>query len=458
MRLRQPPVRSLPVVCLLALSAAPASAQTPPAAPSDVPTVPVPSGETAAAPGEAPGGSDELPDGPGFTLAEALAAMEAGHPALTAARHRVEAADGQAVAAGLWDNPQLSVGYNRGVVHNGEDPVGEIDWSISQNLQLAGAPAAARRSAEYERDAVEADYDGLLAAMRLDVEGALVDLAAAIEQRKLAEAARARIEEAYRIVTDRVTAGAEPRYDAARVTLSLADARADDGEAVAAEVAARAAFDVAVGPNAAALRGAPQYALGEARTIPSLDELLQTLAQRPDVRAAQLRIRSADENVSAARRAVWPVPSLSLSGGYGASPGEVALGVGLNFDLPFVNYGQGAIDAAQAQAAVAEDTARELVVGAEQTLRGFFDVAAERRQAHESFLQATAAVDESMIREAEDAYRGGTIEVFDLIDAYTSYRDTRARAVDLAASARQAELDVLRAATVPGMLAGGSYG
>ena len=93
----------------------------------------------------------------GFTLDDALRAMEPGNPTLAAATLDARAAEGDAIAAGRWRNPSLALGYLPGQSNPGVDPAGEIDWSVSQALPIAGAPAARRRAAAAEAAASRED-------------------------------------------------------------------------------------------------------------------------------------------------------------------------------------------------------------------------------------------------------------------------------------------------------------
>ena len=400
---------------------------------------------------------DVAPTSARFTVAEALRALESDHPALAAARAQVTAAAGDAVAIGLWDNPAISGARNTGVGASASDTPTEHDWSISQNLDVFKVRAAARQAARLERDATEADYQGLLASLRLGVERAFIAVVAARQRRQLEEDTLGRFEEAFRIVQARVQAGAEPRYDGTRMALGLASVRADAADARADQTTARTALDVAVGPGARTLVGEPAYALFEERSVPALAELMTLAASRPDLAAARLRAQSAERAVIAARRGVWP--SFSVSAGESevfSTPRDFAWNLGVSVTVPLFNRGQGTRAAARARAAVAAGTASAIDASTRQALTGAYSVMTIRRQAVAAFRDAGSTIDDTMLREAQAAYQGGAIEILDLIDAYSSYHDTRARAIDLATSARGAELDTIETATVPGATIGGS--
>jgi len=68
-----------------------------------------------------------------------------------------------------------------------------------------------------------------------------------------------------------------------------------------------------------------------------------------------------------------------------------------------------------------------------------------RQKALEDYTQRAVASGDEMLEEAQAGYLAGRFSVLELADAYGAWRESRLRAVDLAAAARQAELDLGRA-------------
>jgi cobalt-zinc-cadmium efflux system outer membrane protein len=381
-----------------------------------------------------------------FTLAAALAAMRAGHPALAAAGADVRASEGDAVDARLWTNPVVSTSWTPGIQNNSYDPSGYFSFGVSQFLELSGAPGARGRSAQSLVRAARATLDDVARGLALDLEAAMIHLAAT--QRRLAVSTRTRamLGEVQRVVDSRVASGAAPRYDTTRIRTAVALAQADLDSAQADVYRARGEFAAAVGPGVGRLRGEASYPLDEPYPMVDLATLEDRLAARPDVRAATLRAAAADAAISVARRSVFPGVALQLAVGYGASPGQVDLGVGLTVPLPFVDRGQGSIPAAVARAASSRAFAGGLLALETPRLRGVFAEAQQRRAALAGFREVAPASSTEALTEAQAGYTNGRFSVLELADAYGSWRDAQQREIDLLEAVRQAELAVARVA------------
>ncbi|MFY0535911.1 hypothetical protein [Nannocystis pusilla] len=102
------------------------------------------------------------------------------------------------------------------------------------------------------------------------------------------------LRESERIVATRVAGGVTPKYDATRIALEVMAVEADMRGAEAGVTEARGELDVAVGPLAARLHGAPQIDLFARPGLDGYAELrARMLAERPDLAAAQARVAGA---------------------------------------------------------------------------------------------------------------------------------------------------------------------
>jgi cobalt-zinc-cadmium efflux system outer membrane protein len=381
--------------------------------------------------------------------------MDRGHPQLAAARATTRAAEYDLLTAGLWSNPQLNVQYSRSLGFTSYDPVlGYAQLGVTQVIETSGLPGARREAAEHALAASRADELNVRLGLVLDVHAAFVQLAAAEARLEIHRETAAQLERADQIVHARVAAGAAPHYDASRIDVAMADARAAVGAAEADVVAARAALDVAVGPEAVTLRGRPAFELRHAPPLSTLVALAELMrASRPDLVAARQRARAAVAQVEVARRSVLQGVSLYAGVAVGQSFGpsnerQVDLSVGLTVPLPLLDRGQGAVPSAELRAQSAGATAGALQLAAEQRLAAAYAEVARRRQALAAYEQSGVAQSQGMRREAEAAYREGRLSVLELVDAYLSVRDARLRLVSLASEARTAEVGLWRAAGV----------
>jgi cobalt-zinc-cadmium efflux system outer membrane protein len=380
-----------------------------------------------------------------FSLADALRAMRAQHPALAAAQYAIEAARADQVDARLWNNPSASISYTPGVRASSYDRAGYIAYGVTQFLELSNAPGAREQAARLLAAAAQAERQAVLATLALDVESALVALTTAERKLALIEGALGLIEQAASVVEKRVAAGASPRYDQTRIGVTSASAHADLDEARAARARAWAELRAAVGPGAEQLHGSPDYPLEEPLALPEAAALLAVLeSQRPDLAAARQRAAAAEAQIGVARRSVWSGVALSALGGFGAAPRQIDVGVGLAAALPLVDRGQGAIPAAQSRARQAQAYLAAVLAPAAQRIAGMREEVLARDLALESYSQRAVSSGDEMLQEAQAGYLAGRFSVLELADAYGAWRESRLRALDLAAAARQAEIELGR--------------
>ncbi len=391
----------------------------------------------------------DLPVGAAYTLEDALRAMREQHPLLKAALYTVSAAKADRVQAKLWQNPQLAAQYIYGVRHQSYDRAGYLNYGVTQFLELSNAPGARGHAADLTVLAARADYEALLLQMTLDVQSAMVSAVAARRRVELTKLAVELLDHVATVIDQRVAAGASPRYDSARIAVTQAQAHADYSSARADQARANGELRAAIGPGAGALRGEPTYSLEGEPALPPPEQLVELLVKRrPDFEAARQRAASARASITAAKREVWQGMGLSVNGGFGAGPQQVDVGVGLTVALPVIDRGQGSVTAAQQRSAEATAYLDGVVLPARELIYGVHAEVEARRHALERYLARAVASGDEMLVEAQAGYLAGRFSVLELADAYNAWRDARLRAVELAASARQSEIDLARAVGV----------
>ncbi|MDB4985576.1 MAG: transporter [Myxococcaceae bacterium] len=391
--------------------------------------------------------------GPHYTLEDALRAMRAQHPQLVAAERAVDAARADRRATSLWTNPVVEAQYYMSIHNNSYDPIGYPTYGLTQFIEFANAPAARGRAANLTVWATRGDYGSMVIELSMDVQAAMIDLVQA--QRKVALVGQALelLDHAAHIVDQRVAAGATPRYDSTRIAVTTAIAHSDYESLRADFARAQGELNAAIGPGVSTLRGQPYYLLDQAPELPSAAELVDILVKRrPDLEAARQRAEAAKVAISSTRRAVWPGMSISAIGGFGNAPGQVDVGVGVSVPLPVVDYGQGIIPGAQARALQAQANYDAVLIPARLRIYGMHQEVVTRRRAYEEYIGRAVASGDEMLKEAQAGYLSGRFSVLELVDAYVAWRDSRLRAVDLAAAARNAEVELSRTigARLPG--------
>ncbi|MFO7567213.1 MAG: TolC family protein [Enhygromyxa sp.] len=380
-----------------------------------------------------------------FTLDEALAAMDEGHPLLRAGEAQVDVAKTRIRAARLWGNPQIDFDYVQGIRASSYDGVGSWLGSIGQFIEFSGAPQARTRVARHELSATRADLDTIRMNLAFDVEAAMIELRARLDEIEVLEQNIADLERGLAIVRARVEAGVISTYDEHRTLLALAQAKADVMQAEAAALDAREALALAVGPHAARLHGEPILQLQPVPAAPPLDTLLDVQLDRPDLVAAQAISDAASANILVARREVMPGIDLRVLAGGGQGPRQLDFGFGVTIPLPVIRRGQTAIPQARAEARAAHAYASAAQIAAEQQLVLAYQRAELLRETSEEFT-STQSLAERVTAQAELAYTNGRLEIIGLMDAYMTARDQRLRGIELAFDARVAEVEVRRLA------------
>ncbi len=382
-----------------------------------------------------------------FSLDQALAAMRRAHPLVHAASANIRAAEGDAVSARHWSNPSLDVTYYQAVRNSSYDPLGTPGIGITQFLDLAGVPAARGRSADAEVRATRAERDGVLLDLEWTVREAFVRLAISLEREKVHRDMVMDLERALAIVQARVSGGLSPRYDASRAKVALEQAHADLSDAQADVVRARGAFDVAVGPAATDLSGAPAFDPTDIAAGAVARDALPV--ERPEIAAARQRAQVAAQDVDVAKRSVFPGIGVRIGAGFGQATGQLDIGAGLVVPLPLLERGQGSVGAAQARAQRSRHVVDALTTASAQRLRAARAEYLKRVETLVRFRAQTAGASDGMRGEAEAGYREARLSVLELVDAYQSHRDVRLRSLELAEDAQIAYVDLGRAGGVP---------
>lgn len=379
-----------------------------------------------------------------FTLDEALAVQRQGHPRLARARSLEAAAEHDIAAAGMWTNPELFVDYTAGVANSSYDRAGTGVFGVSQFVELSGAPRARRESARHLRDAARAEREGVERELAFEAESTFVALAA---QQGIVDAAGElvrQLERAQRIVESRVSAGTMSRYAARRVEVARAEAVVALGGELAELAERRGAFDVAVGPLAANLAGRA-VASAAPLALPPVEQLIErAFAERRDLAASTSRQRSAEADITVARRSVVPGFALRVFGGFGQGPGQWDVGAGVAVPLPVVDRGQAAIPAAESRAQAARESTEALNLEIGQRVRAAYSAAKLRFGALERFVQETSSSSEALAAEAEAQFREGRLSILELVDSITASNALVVRRLELTRDARLAEQSVRR--------------
>lgn len=380
--------------------------------------------------------------------ADVIRLAKARDPQSLAARRGIAVAEAQRAVAALYPNP--AIGYTRehfpgrGSVNESEDVLLftlPIDLSnkraVRKHLARAQVAAAGARAARTQSQAVE---------RALSLFYTIVS-----EQQRLAieKAAVGQLVEVSRVVTRRREEGRASGYEQARIEIEteLASSRSRQTfERLSrgiAELTLRLGVEQTQTRIVGSLDPSREERGGQGE---SAEHQAESYASRPSLRLA----RDAGNHTLQASKAsakTW-IPKVSVSAGARRGLAEetrYGYVAGLTVELPFFSRGQGQSARAEAR----RDQAQAITHAAEQRARIKGGRAAQlmntSRDELKRFADATGDRLERLERGATSGYREGRRSILELLDARQLRTSVAIRRLELAFSAKQAEL-ALRAA------------
>lgn len=359
-------------------------------------------------------------------LDDVVARVLARNLSVEAARHRLEAARAERIAARLRPNPSLTVGADN-VKVDGPTAAGElyeVSTTVSQPIELGDKRDRRREVADLTVAVAEAQVSDVLHQRLVEAKRAFYEAVLARDALERARAIRESYEELVRSTQSRVDAG-----DVA------------EGEIIKARLE-RARAEVAVGQASLGLRQtiirlldllgetdfAPEREIVGDLTLPSSPPDLAELRaiagrERPSVIAVE---RSAD---LAARRVVLErakaTPDVSPFLGYRRVGENNTVLFGITIPLPLSDRNQAAIARAVAEEKVAQTEAaqhRQRVLADVESAWAGWQTARGRVAAVESGLLLQAA---ESLEIARAAYRDGAIGLLEYLEAQRTLADVR---------------------------------
>ncbi|HEX4738624.1 MAG TPA: efflux transporter outer membrane subunit [Allosphingosinicella sp.] len=277
--------------------------------------------EGAPSPTAEPVGAEHLADALGSAelrrLTEHALAANADLEAATARIERARAELGTARAAML---PVISgsAGASHTRSDDKTDPYrfseGFAQLDISYDLDLFGAARAGKRAARARAAAARFDRDATALVVETEVARAWVQYCALTDRIRLLDRSIADERELERIIGVRYREGAATKVDTGLQAIETRNLETERVRLVEAQERTRDALALLAGEEAP-LFNLADGSLAEIR-VPALAPVQpgELLVRRPDVRAAEARIKAADGDVDAARRAFLPGLHLSASG------------------------------------------------------------------------------------------------------------------------------------------------
>jgi cobalt-zinc-cadmium efflux system outer membrane protein len=355
----------------------------------------------------------------------------------------VTRARARAISEGAWPNPRLS--YSHEQSYEEPDAVGEDFVLFEQTLPVSGRRGLRADAARARAEATGQEVTAKMAKTAAKVRTAYYEVLHLRERIAVRVTWLDGIRELEQILVQRVEAGESAAYDLERLRKETADIAADIEVDRAALAERRAQLRGMLFLSARDGEVTPTGQLMPSE-IPSDASLREAVEGRPEVAAAESRVEAARHANRAASR--WWVPEPTVSAGYrGASvagehyPGFVA-GVSLTVPLFYQNGGErlaaGAeLERARSQREILRRKYRARVQGLAARTRRL-------QEAAKTYRADGLARSKRLVEVAREAYDAGEIGILELIDAHRGLVDTRLRVLELARSARQAEIELRR--------------
>lgn len=338
----------------------------------------------------------------GLTIEQTVTAARETLPSLRAARAAVAAAEARRAQAGLRPNPSVSAGWREEI--GGMDRMNDVSVTVPLDVLRRGARVAL---AESGIAVAEAEARLAMLAAEIEVRSRYAAVLAATRRAEVASELESTARRTYQLLAARVEEGATPPLDRdlARVEFErmAARARAAWADAERAIVDLRQSMGLAAADNLR-VRGSLEALIAEPDVVAlAAGAPAHEIDARPDVQAADARVREREAGINRARsEGRW---DLSVSAGYArmrsgfpfsAFDGRGQLrgieatfhnvSVGAMVMVPLFNRNQGAVSEAiaersiaEAEAATARLTAASELARASIDLRAALDVAERYR-------------------------------------------------------------------------------
>lgn len=376
-----------------------------------------------------------------LTEREAVARFLAADPRIRSLNATIDEVRASLAEPTLWSNP--SAMFSRESVADTHDTF----LLVRQDLPVAGRLSRLRTAGRLAVDAAAAEARFERLQLQSDVRGAYAALLLAQQRDEALQASIGALEALVSMLRAREEGGEGSTYDRMRGQRALVDLEAEQSRAAAdrARAQGRLAAYLGLGTSPEGLVAADSFAAApEPAPLGSLVE--RALANRGDHRSREISIARFDAERSAATRLRIPTPS--LTGGLKRSDigGTTRSGYQVSVDvaIPLGNRGQAATAAAAARMARAQADAESSRLQIETAVRTAHSLARLQQERAARYQASATAVAEPLVEVARIGYEEGELGILELLDAERQALDARLQALELAAAARLAAIELER--------------
>ena len=360
---------------------------------------------------------------------------------------------------GLAENRQgprvsssMSTGHNLDLNSGDDNSRGlSVSGGVSYEIDLFGKLAHQTEATQWEALATEQDLQATAQSLIATTANLYWQLGYLNERYSVAQQNLASTQKIYELVKTQYRAGAVSGLDLTQSEQSVQSQKASLSQIEQQRVEARTALAVLLHMPV------QQFNLQEPKRLPdirlptiSAGLPAELLARRPDLQAAELRLRKVLANKDATKASYYP--SMSLTGNLGSSSTSLthllqnpALSLGASLSLPFLQYNDMKKDLA-----ISDLDYEKAIIQYRQTLyQAFADV--ENALSNRTELSKQVALQERNVQLAEKTerltdvrYRHGAIALKNLLDAQETTRNARLSLVQTKQSQYNAYVTLLQ--------------
>jgi outer membrane protein, heavy metal efflux system len=350
---------------------------------------------------------------------------------LIAARYNIDQARAEQLAAAAIPNPVMGLGIGELNAQMGQKrnsgKLPAVTVQLSQLIETAGKRRLRMESSEFGTEAVELDFQDVVRQVVNAVRHGYYGLLLAQKTAELAQDNLARYREILRVNGLRLQVGDIGETDFTRIEVESMKAQGDVDNAQAALIQARANLLALLGwPEHSVNLSASSWPEGPGQIIRDESEnrlVSLALEQRPDLKAARVRIRQAESSLDLARRLV--IPDVTVGAYFERDPGNYfndTGGIGVSVPLPLFYKQEGEI----AKAGVNVNAARLFLRQTELGIRGEVMKAVASWKSADAiarrFEETVVGRIEKLRKAQEFAYQKGAASLLELIDAERNYK------------------------------------
>ena len=360
---------------------------------------------------------------------------------------------------GLAENRQgprvsssMSTGHNLDLNSGDDNSRGlSVSGGVSYEIDLFGKLAHQTEATQWEALATEQDLQATAQSLIATTANLYWQLGYLNERYSVAQQNLVSTQKVYELVKTQYRAGAVSGLDLTQSEQSVQSQKASLSQIEQQRVEARTALAVLLHMPV------QQFNLQEPKRLPDINLPTisaglpaELLARRPDLQAAELRLRKVLANKDATKASYYP--SMSLTGNLGSSSTSLthllqnpALSLGASLSLPFLQYNDMKKDLA-----ISDLDYEKAIIQYRQTLyQAFADV--ENALSNRTELSKQVALQERNVQLAEKTerltdvrYRHGAIALKNLLDAQETTRNARLSLVQTKQSQYNAYVTLLQ--------------